>query len=261
MHLEPVQYLLGLLSGGLVGFTLGLFGGGGSILAVPLMVYLVGVASPHVAIGTSALAVAANAAVNLITHARQGNVRWRCAAIYSAAGIAGAFLGSTLGKALDGQKLLFLFALLMMLVGAMMLWKRNAPSNPAAVCTFENAPKTIGFGAATGAFSGFFGIGGGFLIVPGLIASTGMPILAAVGSSLVAVTAFGVTTAANYAWSGWVDWPLAAVFVAGGALGGVGGALVAGRMAPRRGVLNTAFAAMIFAVAIYMAWKSASAFF
>ena len=127
MHLEPIQYLLGLISGGLVGFTLGLFGGGGSILAVPLMVYLVGVASPHIAIGTSALAVAANAATNLITHARQGNVRWRCAAIYSAAGIAGAFLGSTLGKALDGQKLLFLFALLMMLVGAMMLWKRNAP--------------------------------------------------------------------------------------------------------------------------------------
>jgi uncharacterized membrane protein YfcA len=125
----------------------------------------------------------------------------------------------------------------------------------------ENAPKTIGFGAATGAFSGFFGIGGGFLIVPGLIASTGMPILAAVGSSLVAVTAFGVTTAANYAWSGWVDWPLAAVFIAGGALGGVGGALVAGRLAPRRGVLNTAFAIMIFAVAIYMAVRSVSAFY
>ena len=261
MQLEPIQYLLGLISGGLVGFTLGLFGGGGSILAVPLMVYLVGVASPHVAIGTSALAVAANAATNLITHARQGNVRWRCAAIYSAAGIAGAFLGSTLGKALDGQKLLFLFALLMMLVGAMMFWKRNAPSNPAAVCTIENAPKTIGFGAATGAFSGFFGIGGGFLIVPGLIASTGMPILAAVGSSLVAVTAFGVTTAANYALSGWVDWPLAGVFIAGGALGGVGGAMVAGKLAPRRGVLNIAFAVMIFAVAIYMAVRSVSAFY
>ena len=260
MLLEPIQYLLGSLSGVLVGFTLGLFGGGGSILAVPLMVYLVGVPSAHVAIGTSALAVAANAATNLITHARKGNVRWRCAGIYSAAGVAGAFLGSTLGKALDGQKLLFLFALLMVFVGVMMLRKRNAPSNPAAACTIENAPKTIGFGAATGAFSGFFGIGGGFLIVPGLIAATGMPILAAIGSSLVAVTAFGVTTALNYAWSGLVDWPLAAVFVAGGALGGVGGALVAGRLAPRRGLLNSAFAVMIFAVAIYMAWKSASAF-
>ncbi|MBI4921302.1 MAG: sulfite exporter TauE/SafE family protein [Devosia nanyangense] len=260
MLLEPIQYLLGSLSGVLVGFTLGLFGGGGSILAVPLMVYLVGVPSAHLAIGTSALAVAANAATNLITHARKGNVRWRCAGIYSAAGVVGALLGSTLGKALDGEKLLFLFALLMIVVGVMMLWKRNMESNPAAACTIENAPKTIGFGAATGAFSGFFGIGGGFLIVPGLIAATGMPILAAIGSSLVAVTAFGVTTALNYAWSGLVDWPLAAVFVAGGGLGGIGGALVAGRMASRRGLLNSAFAAMIFAVAIYMASKSASAF-
>lgn len=259
MYLEPIQYVLGALSGILVGFSLGLFGGGGSILAVPLMVYLVGVPSPHIAIGTSALAVAANAAANLVTHARRGNVRWRCALIYSGAGVAGAFLGSTIGKAIDGQKLLFLFAILMLVVGAVMLWKRHSVANDAAVCTIENAPKTVGFGAATGAFAGFFGIGGGFLIVPGLIAATSMPILAAVGSSLVAVTAFGLTTALNYAWSGLVDWPLAAIFVASGAIGGIGGALAAGQMAQRRGLLNTTFAIVIFAVAIYVAVKSAAA--
>src|SRR5690349_12204395 len=98
MLLEPFQYLLGALSGGLVGLTLGLFGGGGSILAVPLMVYLVGVPSPHLALGTSAVAVAANALANLFSHARRGNVRWRCAAIYTSAGVAGAYLGSSLGK-------------------------------------------------------------------------------------------------------------------------------------------------------------------
>ena len=260
MLLEPIQYLLGLVSGGLVGFTLGLFGGGGSILAVPLMVYLVGVSNPHIAIGTSALAVAANAGANLVSHARHGNIKWRCAAIYSLAGVAGAFLGSTLGKALDGQKLLFLFALLMMVVGALMLRSRRIAGNPDAACTIENAPKTIGFGAATGAFSGFFGIGGGFLIVPGLVASTGMPLLTAIGSSLVAVTAFGLTTAANYAWSGLVDWPLAAVFVAGGIGGGVVGAFAAGQFAKRRGLLGSLFATLIFMVAIYMAWRSASAF-
>ena len=206
------------------------------------------------------MAVVANAGANLVSHARHGNIKWRCAAIYSLAGVAGAFLGSTLGKALDGQTLLFLFALLMMVVGALMLRSRRHAGNPDAACTVENTPKTIGFGAATGAFSGFFGIGGGFLIVPGLVASTGMPLLTAIGSSLVAVTAFGLTTAANYAWSGLVDWPLAAVFVAGGIGGGVVGAFAAGQFAKRRGLLGSLFATLIFMVAIYMAWRSASAF-
>jgi uncharacterized membrane protein YfcA len=260
MHLEIAQYALGALSGGLVGLSLGLFGGGGSILAVPLMVYLVGVPSAHIALGTSALAVAANAAANLVTHARLGNVRWRCAAIYSAAGIAGAFAGSSLGKLVDGEHLLFLFALVMIGVGALMLRGRRAPGNEAAQCTIENAPKTIGFGAATGVFSGFFGIGGGFLIVPGLIAATGMPILAAVGSSLLAVTAFGLTTAVNYAVSGWVDWPLALVFIAGGVAGGMLGAFAARQMARARGLLNTLFAGLIFVVAAYMLWRTAMSF-
>lgn len=83
MFLEPVQYALGALSGGIVGVSLGLFGGGGSILAVPLMIYLVGVPSAHLAIGTSAVSVAANAITGLANHARNGRVNWRCAAIFS----------------------------------------------------------------------------------------------------------------------------------------------------------------------------------
>ena len=87
---------LGLFSGSLIGFSLGLVGGGGSILAVPLLVYVVGVGDPHVAIGTSAVAVAANAATNLLTHARHGNVKWACASVFAAAGVVGAFIGSSL---------------------------------------------------------------------------------------------------------------------------------------------------------------------
>src|ERR1700756_958752 len=117
MTLAPMQYELGGLSGSLVGFTLGLVGGGGSILAVPLMVYLVGIKNPHIAIGTSAFAVAANAAIGLLNHAKAGNVKWRCGSLYAAAGIAGALLGSSAGKAFSGQKLLFLFALIMVMVG------------------------------------------------------------------------------------------------------------------------------------------------
>ena len=112
-----LQYGLGTGSGCLVGFMLGLVGGGGSILAVPLMLYIVGVHDPHVAIGTSALAVAANAAVGLIHHARQRNVIWRCGGIYALAGTVGAFAGCSAGKHVDGERLLFLSALVMMLAG------------------------------------------------------------------------------------------------------------------------------------------------
>lgn len=253
--IDTLHLGLGALSGALVGFTLGLVGGGGSILAVPLMVYLVGVNSPHVAIGTSALAVAANAATGLLQHARDHNVRWRCGFMYAGAGIVGALAGSTLGKNFDGQKLLFLFALLMIVVGALMLRSRKAGGTPGAACNRRNAPKVLGYGLGTGAFSGFFGIGGGFLIVPGLIASTDMVMINAVGTSLIAVTAFGLTTAANYALSGLVDWALAAVFI----LGGIGGGYFGTRLAKRLsggGQLKTVFAGLIFVVAIYMLWKS-----
>lgn len=143
MILTPLQYALGGASGALVGLSLGLFGGGGSILAVPLMAYLVGVPNPHIAIGTSAFAVAANAFANVLNHARQGNVKWRCAGVYSIAGIAGAFFGSTLGQYIDGQKLLFLFALLMIVVGTLMMKGRGDAGNAGAECTRENAPKVF----------------------------------------------------------------------------------------------------------------------
>jgi uncharacterized membrane protein YfcA len=260
MTLEPLQYGLGAVSGGLVGFTLGLVGGGGSILAVPLMVYLVGVRDPHLAIGTSAFAVAANAAVGTVNHARSGNVKWRCALMYAAAGVLGAFAGSSAGKAFDGQKLLFLFAIVMVVVGVLMLRGRGAAGNEGATCNRQSAPKVLGFGLGTGVFSGFFGIGGGFLIVPGLVASTGMPMLNAIGSSLVAVTAFGLTTAINYSFSGMVDWPLAFVFIAGGVVGSLIGTRIAKRLAGTKGLLTTVFAGLIFVVAVYMIWKSAGAF-
>ncbi|MFN3582538.1 sulfite exporter TauE/SafE family protein [Phenylobacterium sp.] len=244
--------LLGLLSGGAVGFSLGLVGGGGSILAVPLLVYVVGVSSPHLAIGTSAVAVAANAATNLVRHARAGNVRWACALVFAAAGVIGAMVGSTLGKAVPGQHLLGLFAALMLVVSVTMAWSRRQAGDADVQLNRANAPRLAAAGGATGLLSGFFGIGGGFLCVPGLMAAAGMPILAAVGSSLVAVTAFGLTTAANYAASGWVDWRLAALFVAGGVAGGVLGGRAGARLSERRGALNLLFAGVLALVAVYM---------
>lgn len=255
--MTTVQLLLGALAGSAVGFTLGLVGGGGSILAVPLMVYLVGIDDPHVAIGTSALAVAANALIGLTNHARKRNVKWRCAAAFAAAGVLGAWIGADIGKSTDGQTLLALFAMLMLVVAALMVRSRGREGDPAVVLNRGNAPKLLGSGAATGLLSGFFGIGGGFLVVPGLIASTGMPILFAVGSSLVAVSAFGLTTAVSYASAGLVAWTLAAAFIGGGAVGSLFGTRLATRLAGRKGTLNLVLAALIGVVALYMLVRTA----
>lgn len=250
-----------LLSGSGVGFTLGLIGGGGSILATPLLLYVVGMAQPHLAIGTGALAVAANAFLTLVGHARAGNVRWRCATVFAGVGIVGAFVGSSLGKAVDGQRLLFLFALLMVVVGVHMLRGRRARGGTGEPVGCGPIPswKVVGVALAVGVLSGFFGIGGGFLIVPGLVFATGMPLLQAVGTSLLAVGALGLATALNYAFSGMVDWLVAGQFIAGGLVGGFLGMLLATRLAAYKGALNTVFASVIFVVAGYMIYRNAGA--
>src|SRR6201992_298992 len=139
-----MQAGLGLASGALVGFSLGLIGGGGSVLAVPLMVYLVGVADAHVAIGTSAIAVAVNAGINLWNHARGGTVRWSCALPFAAAGILGALVGTIFGKLLDGRKLLELFALLMLVIAVLMLKTRSRAGVPDARTCWGNTPALLG---------------------------------------------------------------------------------------------------------------------
>ena len=252
MRGERVQDLLALLSGGIVGFTLGLIGGGGSILAVPLLLYFVGMPDPHMVIGTTSVAVAANAVTALLPHARAGNVRWSVAGVFSVFGVAGAAVGSMFGKAFDGQKLLLLFAVLMLVIAALMLRRRGVGRGGRFVLSGEGVMKLAGVGGCVGGLAGFFGIGGGFLIVPGLILATGMPILEAVGTSLVSVTAFGLTTAASYALSGLVVWKVAGLFVVGGLGGGVLGSLIAGRLAARRQALAQVFAGVIVLVALYM---------
>jgi len=255
-----VQTLLAVASGGLVGFTLGLVGGGGSIMAVPLLVYVVGVRNPHVAIGTSAIAVAISAATNLFGHARAQTVKWPCALVFAGAGIAGAAVGAQLGKMVDGGRLLLLFGALMVTVGATMLRPRRSGSHPDVRLTRASMPSLlpwlIGLGFLVGMLSGFFGIGGGFLIVPGLIGATAMPLINAIGSSLVSITAFGLTTAASYAWSGMVDWPLAVLFIAGGAIGGFPGIHLAKRLAGHKHALTLTFATVVIVVGLYVIVRS-----
>ncbi|HQT77886.1 MAG TPA: sulfite exporter TauE/SafE family protein [Rhodopila sp.] len=247
--------LLAVVSGSFVGFVLGLIGGGGSIVATPLLLYVVGM-GPHAAIGTGALAVSANAFINFGGHARAGNVRWASAAVFAAAGVLGALVGSTIGKAIDGHKLILLFALMMILVGFLMLRPRRGPSTGHERMTPVVLAKTAGIGVGVGLMSGFFGIGGGFMIVPGLMLATGMPLINAIGSSLLAVGTFGLTTALNYAASGLVNWLVAAQFIGGGIAGGYLGMKAAIHLSGHRTALNRLFAGLVFAVAAYIIWRS-----
>ncbi|WP_431270250.1 sulfite exporter TauE/SafE family protein [Dankookia sp. P2] len=236
---------------------LGLIGGGGSIVATPLLLYAVGL-SPHVALGTGALAVSANAFVNFAGHARAGNVRWGVAAVFAVAGVLGALGGSTLGKMVAGERLILLFALMMIAVGIAMLRPRKGGEDGGPIAlTAPVVLRVAGTGLGVGLLSGFFGIGGGFLIVPGLILATRMPMISAVGTSLLAVGVFGLATALNYAASGLVDWAVAAEFIAGGVAGGWLGMRAACRLAADRGALNRIFAGIVLAVALYILWRSA----
>lgn len=258
MILSAITSVLATGSGAIVGLVLGLVGGGGSILAVPLLVYVVGMPSAHIAIGTSAVAVSASALANLLPHWRSGNVKWRCAFVFTTAGVLGAFVGAAVAKALDGQKLLALFGLIMIVVGGVMLRKRSSGGNPDVHLSVETAgglvPLLLGIGFSVGLLSGFFGIGGGFLIVPGLILATGMPLRTAISTSLVAVSAFGAATASSYAVSGFVDWTVAGLFVMGGLAGGIAGVRFGRALTDRKHALNIVFAILVIVVGVYIVW-------
>ena len=258
METSLTYWMIGsaVVSGMAIGFILGLIGGGGSILAVPLLIYFVGIPSVHVAIGTSAAAVALNAMVSVSAHARRGNVKWMCATIFALAGIFGALAGAHLGKAIDGQKLLVLFGLLMVVVGADMLRPRLDAGDAAIKLSWETAgkfvPRLLVIGLGVGLLSGFFGIGGGFLIVPGLMLAVGLPLGVAVGSSLVAVSAFGLTTAASYAWSGLIDWGLVGIVVAGGIAGAFAGTAASARLGENSRALALVFAAIVILAGVFI---------
>ncbi|HEY1413368.1 MAG TPA: sulfite exporter TauE/SafE family protein [Rhodopila sp.] len=247
--------LLATTCGAFVGLTLGLIGGGGSIVATPMLLYLVGM-PPHMALGTGALAVSANAFFNFFGHWRAGNVRWAEAALFAVTGVVGALIGSTIGKAIDGHRLIFWFALMMIVIGLAMLRPRKGGGSVAAPLTIKSGIRVGVIGLGVGLLSGLFGIGGGFLIVPGLILATGMPMINAIGTSLFAVGAFGLATALNYAASGFVDWLVAAEFIGGGLIGGYLGLKAACHLSAQKSTLNRMFAALVFVVAFYIIWRS-----
>jgi uncharacterized membrane protein YfcA len=250
--LTILQQVLVVGSGLLVGFILSLIGGGGSILAVPLLLYVVGYNHPHVVIGTTAVVVALTAYANLFAHWRAGTVRWKEALTFAVPGVIGAAIGAQIGKVFPSAPLLFLFALLMIVVALSMLRSGTSASVEPKRSGKAMLAWTMFTGLAVGLLSGFFGIGGGFLIVPGLVFATGMPVLNAIGTSLFAVGLFGTTTGISYALAGLVNWLIVVEYLAGGILGGVIGARLALSLGKRKKLLVRIFAAVVLLVAVYM---------
>ena len=240
----------GLLLGVTVGSVLGLIGAGGAILAVPGLVAALGL-SATAATTSSTIIVGSAALVGALRRRKTGTVNVKVGLTFSAIGVLGTFLGTLLLRFIPENILLVLFAFLMFGSAYSMCCREVKESDTTKPNWFAVVVAATGVGILTG----LLGIGGGFLIVPGLVASTGMPILNAIGSSLVAVAAFGLTTSANYALSSLVDWPLAVLFVVGGIFGGYAGTIISRRMAKTKGRLNIAFACLIFCVALYMIWR------
>lgn len=254
MGLTPL--LLAGMSGGVVALLLTVFGGGGSVLAVPLLLYVVGVRDPHVAIGVSAAGVSLNALTALAGQARAGRVRWPCATVFAVTGAAAAWVGSSVAKAIDGRHLLLAFAVAMAMVGLAMLSSRKGDGDPGVRLNRDMAPRVAASGAGVGVAAGFFGIGGGFLIVPGLMWATGMTLAAAQATSLLSVAAFGASTAVNYSLSGLVDWTLVGAMTVGGGAGTVAGLPLASRLGADAALGRRLFAGLILVVAAYVAVKA-----
>lgn len=244
--------LLAALGGALIGLLLTLFGGGGSVLATPWLIYVVGLTDTHAAIGTSAAAVAVNAAGGLAAQARAGRVKWPCASVFALSGLAGALTGAHLARQVDGAVLLTWFAVAMIAIALSMLWPRKSAGDPGVHLTPAMVLKLAPVGLVVGLAAGFFGIGGGFLIAPGLMASTGMTLANAGASSLLSVTLFGTATSASYALNGQLVWPLFGALVAGGALGTVAALPLARRLESRAPLARALFAVMVIAVAAYI---------
>jgi uncharacterized membrane protein YfcA len=254
--MELTQLLLAGMSGGVVALLLTVFGGGGSVLAVPLLLYVVGVRDPHMAIGASAAGVSLNALTALAGQAKAGRVRWPCAALFAVIGAAAAWAGSSVAKIIDGHHLLLAFAVAVAAVGLAMLLPKKGDGDPGVRLHRGMAPRVAVSGVGVGAAAGFFGIGGGFLIVPGLMWATGMTLAAAQATSLLSVAAFGASTAANYSLSGLVDWSVVGAMTVGGAAGTLAGLPLSKRLGDNAKLGRQLFAALILVVAVYVAVKA-----
>jgi len=252
-ELVTTALLLGASLALLIGLSLGLLGGGGSILTVPVLVYVLGL-EPKRAIATSLLVVGGASAVGALAHARGGRVQWRTGLAFGLAGMAGAFAGGRLARFVPAPVLLLGFALIMLVTGMAMLRGRaslgSQASQPGARAASAPLPvgKVAALGGVVGLVTGLVGAGGGFVIVPALVLLGGLPVGAAVGTSLLVITMNSLAAFAGVAGAVPVEWRLGGLMAACAAAGSLLGDRLAGRL-PQR-TLRAAFGCFVIAMAL-----------
>ena len=245
---------LALALGAVIGVMLGLLGGGGSILAVPALVYILGLDIER-AIPMSLIVIGIASAVGVAPKVFAHHVQWRLAAVFAATGIPATFLGTALGRHLPQPVLLVGFALVMVLAGIRMLQDTGATGT---ACTVGDkginwrrcAPRSLPAGFVVGLLTGLFGVGGGFLIIPALVLMLGVQMPIAIGTSLLIIVANSAAGTVSHLSGAGIDWPITAAFVATAIVG----SLVAGHYGAK---LDTArlqrwFAYLVFVVAAYV---------
>ncbi|WP_171064096.1 sulfite exporter TauE/SafE family protein [Actinomadura soli] len=244
-----------------VGFSLGLLGGGGSILTVPILVYVAGVQTKQ-AIAMSLFVVGATALAGVLPHARAGRVRWRTGLLFGVAGMAGAYAGGRLAAYVPGSVLLAVFGVMMVVTALAMLRRRPGPPDPAPAepgcradlvdlgATERPVLRILGEGVAVGLVTGLVGAGGGFLVVPALVLLGGLSMPTAVGTSLLVIAMKSGAGLAGYLHAVELDWPLTLSVTGAAVLGGVAGSQLAGRVAPQR--LRRVFGWFVLAMAAWV---------
>ena len=231
--MEPQLIVIALALAALVGVSLGLLGGGGSILTVPILTYVLGM-PPREAIAASLFIVGATSAVSMIGHAKAGRVRWKTGLLFGVAGMVGAFAGGLLGGIIPGAILMVLFAGMMIVTATAMIRGRKNQATKAADAEYKPALARILLdGFLVGIATGLVGAGGGFLIVPALNLLGGLPMAIAFGTSLLVITMKSFAGLSGYLFSVQLNWPIVLAFTATAIAGSFAGVALAGRVPER----------------------------
>jgi len=243
-----LSLVIALALAALVGVSLGLLGGGGSILTVPILTYVLGM-PPREAIAASLFIVGVTSAVGAITHARAGRVRWQTGLLFGVAGMVGAFGGGIAGGFIPGTVLMILFAAMMVVTAIAMIRGRKSSKDPART---EGLPvaRIIFDGLLVGAATGLVGAGGGFLVVPALNLLGGLPMAIAVGTSLLVIALKSFAGLAGYLFSVQLDWPPILAFTATAVAGSFAGVALAGRVPEK--TLRRAFGIFVLAMGAFV---------